>query len=91
MRRGTFSPEAPDRFRDLVDALLDFDPFMVAADFDAYWTAQRAVDNLWKQPECLVARLHHDDSPNGLVLLRPHDPRIRRRDMECRQLSAGRR
>jgi len=45
-----FSPEEPDRFRDLVDALLDFDPFMVAADFDAYWNAQRAVDQLWKQP-----------------------------------------
>ena len=40
----------PNRFRDLVDALLDFDPFMVAADFDAYWSAQRTVDDLWKQP-----------------------------------------
>jgi starch phosphorylase len=47
---GMFSPEEPNRFRDLVDALLDFDPFMVAADFDAYWNAQRAVDQLWKQP-----------------------------------------
>jgi glycogen phosphorylase len=47
---GMFSPEEPDRFRDLVDALLDFDPFMVAADFDAYWNAQRAIDDLWKQP-----------------------------------------
>jgi starch phosphorylase len=47
---GMFSPEEPNRFRDLVDALLDFDPFMVAADFDAYWSAQRTVDDLWKQP-----------------------------------------
>jgi starch phosphorylase len=47
---GMFSPEAPNRFHDLVDALLDFDPFMVAADFDAYWNAQRAIDDLWKRP-----------------------------------------
>ena len=47
---GQFSPEEPTRFHGLVDALLDFDPFMVAADFDAYWDAQRAVDELWKQP-----------------------------------------
>jgi len=47
---GLFSPEEPDRFRDLVNALLDFDPFMVAADFEAYWNAQRAIDALWKQP-----------------------------------------
>jgi starch phosphorylase len=48
---GAFSPEEPNRFRDLVDALLGFDPFMVAADFDAYWNAQRALDDLWKQPK----------------------------------------
>ena len=34
----------------IVEALLDFDHFMVAADFDAYWTAQRAVDALSAQP-----------------------------------------
>jgi starch phosphorylase len=30
-----------------VDAVLGHDPFMVGADFDAYWDAQRAVDALW--------------------------------------------
>ena len=49
LRRGR-SRRGARSFRDLVDAVLDFDPFMVAADFDAYWTAQRAVDSLWKQP-----------------------------------------
>ncbi len=48
---GLFSPEEPNRFHGLVDALLDFDPFMVAADFDAYWKAQRAIDELWRQPD----------------------------------------
>jgi starch phosphorylase len=50
MASGVFSPDDPDRFRDLVDALLNFDPYMVAADFDAYWNAQRGVDELWKRP-----------------------------------------
>jgi starch phosphorylase len=45
---GTFSPTEPNRFRTLVDALLDFDPFMVAADFESYWQAQRGIDTLWR-------------------------------------------
>jgi glycogen phosphorylase len=48
---GMFSPDEPDRFRVLVDELLNYDQFMVAADFDAYWNAQRAVDALWNQPD----------------------------------------
>ena len=31
-------------------SLLDYDRFMVAADFDAYWDAQRALDRLWQTP-----------------------------------------
>ncbi|MEA2906973.1 MAG: glycogen phosphorylase [Alphaproteobacteria bacterium] len=48
---GTFSPDQPERFQVLVDALLGVDPFMVAADFEAYWHTQRAVDALWKAPQ----------------------------------------
>jgi starch phosphorylase len=33
-----------------VDAITYRDRFMIAADFDAYWTAQRAVDDLWRRP-----------------------------------------
>jgi starch phosphorylase len=33
-----------------VAALRDYDPFMVAADFDAYWAAQRRVDAMWQNP-----------------------------------------
>jgi starch phosphorylase len=33
----------------LLDALLAYDHFMVVADFDAYWTAQRAVDTKWSE------------------------------------------
>jgi len=47
---GAFSPEDPDRFAPIVRALTDYDRYMVAADFEAYWAAQRAVDALWQQP-----------------------------------------
>jgi starch phosphorylase len=49
IRSGAFSPDDTDRFAPIVEALLGFDHFMVAADFDAYWTAQRAVDALYGQ------------------------------------------
>jgi glycogen phosphorylase len=47
---GEFSPDEPERFAPIVDSLNDYDRFMVAADFEAYWTAQRAVDRLWQTP-----------------------------------------
>jgi starch phosphorylase len=47
---GVFSPEDRHRFQPLVDQVLGHDRFMVAADFDAYWDAQRAVDELWRNP-----------------------------------------
>ncbi len=47
---GEFSPDDPERFAPIVQSLLDYDRFMVAADFDAYWEAQRAVDRLWLTP-----------------------------------------
>jgi starch phosphorylase len=48
---GTFSDGNRDRFAPIVDSLLGFDPFMVAADFDTYWTAQREVDRAWLEPK----------------------------------------
>jgi glycogen phosphorylase len=50
IRSGAFSPDNTDRFATIADALLAYDHFMVAADFDGYWTAQRAVDALYGQP-----------------------------------------
>jgi starch phosphorylase len=47
LRGGLFSPDEPGRYTPLVDAVLGHDPFMVGADFDAYWDAQRAVDARW--------------------------------------------
>jgi len=45
---GVFSPDDPDRYRDLMGGLYDHDWFMVAADFEAYAATQRAVDARWE-------------------------------------------
>jgi starch phosphorylase len=47
---GVLSPDDPDRYAPIVDSLLAYDRYMVAADFDAYWEAQRALDRLWQEP-----------------------------------------
>lgn len=46
--RGVFSPDDRNRFAGLVDALTYHDHFMVSADFDAYYKAQRAVEARWR-------------------------------------------
>ncbi|HTN60767.1 MAG TPA: glycogen/starch/alpha-glucan phosphorylase [Devosia sp.] len=45
---GVFSPDDPNRYRDLIGALYDHDWFMVARDFDAYVEAQAQVDAIWR-------------------------------------------
>ena len=47
---GVFSPDDPNRYRDLINGLYDHDWFMVASDFDSYAAAQRQVDALWSNP-----------------------------------------
>jgi starch phosphorylase len=47
---GAFSPDEPGRFRPLTEAVRGEDPFLVAADFEAYWQAQRSLDALWQNP-----------------------------------------
>jgi len=46
---GVFSPDDPNRYRDLIGGLYDHDWFMVARDFDAYSAAQRQIDTTWQQ------------------------------------------
>lgn len=48
---GVFSPDDPNRYRDLIGGLYDHDWFMVARDFDAYASTQRHVDALWNTPD----------------------------------------
>ncbi|HTW29281.1 MAG TPA: glycogen/starch/alpha-glucan phosphorylase [Acetobacteraceae bacterium] len=47
---GVFSPEEPDRYRDLIHSLYDVDAFMVTADFDSYVQMQMEVAGRWRQP-----------------------------------------
>jgi starch phosphorylase len=50
---GVFSPEEKGRYHPLLDAVLGYDNFMVLADFDAYWDAQRLVDQKWGETPVL--------------------------------------
>ncbi|TPL92957.1 glycogen/starch/alpha-glucan family phosphorylase [Mesorhizobium sp. B2-3-11] len=53
---GVFSPDDPNRYRDLINGLYDTDWFMVAADFDAYAACQREVDAVWRNSPDWYAR-----------------------------------
>jgi starch phosphorylase len=48
IRSGVFSPDEPQRYRELVDLLTDNDYFLVNADFDAYVAAQQLVAERWR-------------------------------------------
>ncbi len=48
---GVFSPDDPDRYRGLVTSLRHHDHFLVCADFDAYYAAQRRIADLWRRPD----------------------------------------
>ena len=45
---GVFSPDDTGRYRDFIQTLCDHDHFLVTADFDDYYAAQRRVDALWR-------------------------------------------
>lgn len=47
IRGGVFSHDDPARYTGLIDSLIDYDRFLVCADFDAYWDAQMRVEALW--------------------------------------------
>ncbi|MGO1848043.1 glycogen/starch/alpha-glucan phosphorylase [Microbacterium sp.] len=48
---GTFSPDESERYGGLVDRLWNDDWFLVASDFDAYDTAQTAVDDAYRDAQ----------------------------------------
>jgi glycogen phosphorylase len=57
---GVFSPDDPNRYRDLINGLYDRDWFLVAADFKAYAAAQRKVDALWGNSPVWNAKAIHN-------------------------------
>ena len=48
---GHFSPEEPERYRGLMHALLNHDPYLLLADFDSYLRAQSDVDRAFADPD----------------------------------------
>jgi glycogen phosphorylase len=48
---GEFSPGEPERYRGLVEGLLNRDTYMLMADFADYVATQAKVDALWQQPQ----------------------------------------
>jgi starch phosphorylase len=50
LREGAFSPEEPDRYRDVVNSLLESDYYQLLADYADYVACQERVDALYRQP-----------------------------------------
>ena len=72
----------PRAYRDLVDGTAaTTTTSWSTADFDSYCDAQRAVDARWRDRDGLVARGDREHRERRLLLLRPHDPRVRARGL----------
>ena len=83
LARTTPTASAP-----IVEALLDYDHFMVAADFDAYWEAQRrGRRTLWQAG--LVARHHPQHRAHGMVFVGSRHSRICREGVGREHRLAG--
>ncbi len=50
IENGMFSPDDRQRFTSVGHALRQLDHYMVSADFDSYYAAQRGVDAWWQNP-----------------------------------------
>ena len=50
LSEGAFSPEEPDRYRDIVNHLLDTDYYQLLADFEDYVRCQNKADDLYRRP-----------------------------------------
>ena len=50
LAEGAFSPEEPQRYRDVVNALLESDHYQLLADYEDYCASQDRVDDLYRRP-----------------------------------------
>lgn len=64
---GYYTPENPQTLQPLWHSLMEAgDPYLVLADFDAYWQAQQQVDALYKQPEEWLRRCILNTARTGM-------------------------
>ena len=56
IRTGFFSPDQPDLFQPLVDALLYRDEYLLLADYQAYIECQDQVSQVWQDSESWTRR-----------------------------------
>ena len=75
---GEFSPGDASRFEIVAHALRHLDHYMVCADFESYYEAQRGIDARWQVAPAVDAGLHPQRRADAVVLVRPHHSRIRR-------------
>jgi starch phosphorylase len=50
LHQGAFSPEEPERYREIVSALLESDYYQLLADYEDYVASQDLVDELYRRP-----------------------------------------
>ena len=79
---GVFSPDDPDRYRDLIDGLYDHDWFMVAAISMPMPRRSARSTRIWSDSPELVREGHPQHRADGLVLLGPDHPAICQRNLE---------
>jgi starch phosphorylase len=63
--QGGFSPTEPERYRSLVQPLLQRDPYMLMADFADYLRTQQRVDALFRDPAAWQAMALHNIAGMG--------------------------
>ncbi len=62
---GRFSPTEPERYRGLVQTLLQRDPYLLMADFADYVRTQQRVDALYRDPAAWQAMALHNIAGMG--------------------------
>ena len=67
IQTGFFSPDDPDRYKDLIGTLLNGgeDYFMVLADFEAYSNIQKEIEKTYQKPEVWFKKAVHNTARVG--------------------------
>jgi glycogen phosphorylase len=65
LERGEFSRGDSERYRPLVQSLLQRDPYMLMADYASYVATQAEVDTLYAQPKAWAERTIHNIAAMG--------------------------